>query len=129
MQSSSSASTSTAWCAADPALCTSDESDRSDLPQKEDGDKAEQSNPPNPIPGVSPEKEEEGDEDAQRNPKTHECSAGCKDPFGDRRKFMTSALYFAGKDLRIGGGQNPVPGSLGVVATGKSARDATLPST
>ena len=43
----------TAWCAADPALCTSDESDRSDLPY--------------PVPGVSPDKEEEGDKAAQRN--------------------------------------------------------------
>ena len=65
MQSSSSASMSTAWCAADLGLCTSDESDRSDLPEKEEGDKAEQSNPPNPIPGASPEKEEEGDAAAQ----------------------------------------------------------------
>ena len=66
MQSSSSASMSTAWCAADPALCISDESAPSDLP--------------NPIPGVSPEKAEEGDEAAQSNlpnPKTHVCSAGC----------------------------------------------------
>ena len=36
MQYSSSASMSTAWCDADLGLCTSDESDRSDLPEKEE---------------------------------------------------------------------------------------------
>ena len=94
MQCSSSVSMSTAWCAADPALCTSDESDPSDLPnpmpgvspeKEKEGDKAAQSNPPIPIPGVSPEKAEEGDEAAQSNPKTHVCSGGCVDPFGHRR--------------------------------------------
>ena len=85
--------------AADPALSSSDESAPSDLP--------------NPIPGVSPEKEEEGDEAAQSIPKTHECSAGCNDPFGDRREFMTSALYFAGKDLRIGVDKTLSRGLLG----------------
>ena len=87
---------------------------------------------PNPIPGVWPEKEKEGDEVAQSNipnPKTHVCSGGCVDPLGYSRQFLTSQLNFMIKDLTIGGGQNLVPGSLGVAATDKSACNATLRST
>ena len=96
MQSSSSTSMSTAWCAADPALCTSDESDRSDLPEKEkEGDKAAQSNLPNPIPGVWPAKEEEGDAAAQSPvcpPVWHLATMGDKKYQRSVRKVQTSLV-------------------------------------